>query len=122
MQFFEDSSTAIIRESRNNFLKQLSNLNFTTLCKKTPETLPGKLTKVAVKVQHLPDIEQTDPKYETSCPKLIKNTDTRKVYANCRERLILAKNHFRTNSHIKDNEVDLKVADFQNMFANGIVD
>ena len=86
----------------------------------TLKTSPEKLTLTVVELQQLPDIETTDSKKEISCLKSITYNGRTKVCVNFQtdtDKLNIVVYRYRKNLHLKDNEVDLKLTEYQSLLA-----
>ena len=84
----------------------------------TPKTSPEKLTLTVVEMQQLPDIEKTDSKAEISCLKRTIYSGRRKVCVNFQtdtDKLNIAVYRCRNNLYVKDNEIDLKLTEYQSL-------
>ena len=82
----------------------------------TSQTSPEKLTLTVVEIQQLPDIEKTDSKEEISCLKWTINNGGRKVCVNLNtdtDKLNIVVYLYRNNLYLKDNEIDLKLTEYQ---------
>ena len=69
-------------------------------------------------MQQLPDIEKTDSKEEISCLKWTICNDRRKVCVNFQtdtDKLNNVVYRYRNNLYLKDNEVDLKLTEYQSL-------
>ena len=87
-----------------------------------PKTSPEKLTLTAVEMQQLPDIEKTDSKQETFCLKWKIYNGRRKVCVNFQtdtDKLVIV-NRYRNNLYLKDDEVDLKLTEYQSLLAKRV--
>ena len=74
-------------------------------------------------MQQLPDIEKTDSKAEISCLNWTIYNGRRKVCVNIqtdRDKLNIAVYRYRNKLHLKDNEVDLKLTEYQSLLAKRI--
>ena len=74
-------------------------------------------------MQHLPDIEKTDSREEISCLKWTIYNSRRKVCVNFQtdtDKLNIAVYRYRNTLYIKDNEVDLKLTDYQSLLAKRV--
>ena len=73
-----------------------------------------------VEMQQLPDIEKTDSKEEISCLKWTIYNGRRKVCVNFQtdtDKLNIVVYRYRNNLYLKDNEVDLKLTEYQSFLA-----
>ena len=112
-----------IGDNRNLFLKLKSKLGLYLVVLTTPNTSPEKLTLTIVEMQQLPDIEKTDSKEEISCLKWTIYNGRRKVCVNFQtdtDKLNIAVYRYRKNLYLKDNEVDLKLAEYQSLLAKRV--
>ena len=112
-----------IGDNRNLFLKLKSKLGLYHVVLTTPKTSPKKLTLTVVEMQRLPDIEKTDSKEEKSCFKWTIYNGRRKVCVNFQtdtDKLNIAVYRYRNNLYLKDNEVDLKLTEYQSLSAKRI--
>ena len=111
-----------IGDNRNLFLKLKSKLGLYHVVLTTPKTSPEKLTLTVVEMQQLSDIEKTDSKAEISCLKWTINNGRRKVCVNFQtdtDKLNIAVYRCRNNLYLKDNEIDLKLTEYQSLLAKG---
>ena len=72
-------------------------------------------------MQQLPDIEKTDSKKERSCLKWTNYIGRGKVCVHFQtdtDKLNIAVYRYRNNLYLKDNEVDLKLKEYQSLLAN----
>ena len=100
-----------IGDNRNLFLKLKSKLGVYHVVPTTPKTSLEKLTLTVVEMQQLADIEKTDSKEETSCPKRTIFIARRKVCVNFKtdtDKLNIVGYRYRNNLYLTDDEVDLK--------------
>ena len=107
-----------IEDIRNLFLELKSKLGLYHVVLTTPKTSPEKLTLTVVEMQHLLDIEKTDSKEEISCLKWTLNNGRRKVCVNFptdTDKLNIVVYRYRGNLCLKDNEVDLKMTEYQSL-------
>ena len=89
----------------------------------TPETSPEKFTLAAVEMQQLPDIEKTYSKEEVSCLKWTICNGRTKVCVNFQtdtDTLNFVVYRYRNNSYHKDNEVILKLTEYQSPLAKRV--
>ena len=111
-------------DNRNLFLKLKSKLGLIHVVLTTPKTSPEKLTLTVVEMQHLPDIEKTDSKVGTSCLKWTIYNGRRKVCVNFQtdtDKLNIAVYRRRNKLYLKDNEIDLKLTEYQTLLAKGFL-
>ena len=104
-----------IGDERNLFLKLKSKLGLYHVVLTIPKTFPEKFTLTLVEMQQMPDIEKTDSKAEISCLKWTKYNG-RKVCVNFNtdtDKLNIVVYRYRNNLYLKDNEVDLKLTEYQ---------
>ena len=90
---------------------------------RTPKSSPEKLTLTVVEMQQLPDIEKTDSKEGIFCLKWTKYNGRKKSCVNFQtdtDKLIIAVYRYQNNIYLKDNEVDLKLTDFQSLLAKRV--
>ena len=109
-----------IGDNRNLFFKFKSKLGLCHVVHTTPKTSPEKLTLTVVEMQQLPDIEKTDSKEEISCLKWTIYNGKKKVCVNFQtdtDKLSIVVYRYRNNLYLKDNEVDLKLTEFQSLLA-----
>ena len=109
-----------IGDNRNLFLKLTSKLGLYQVVLTTPKTSPEKLTLTVVEMQHLPDIEKTDSKEEISCLKWTIYNGRRKVCVNFQtdtDKFNIVVYRYRNNLYLKDNELDLKMSEYQSPLA-----
>ena len=112
-----------IGDIRNFFLKLKSKLGLHHVVLTTPKTSPEKLTLTVVEMQQLPDIEKTDSKKEISCLKWTIYNDRRKVCVNFQTDTDKLKNvvyRYRNNLYLKDDELDLKLTEYQSLLAKRV--
>ena len=112
-----------IGEDRNIFLKLKSKLGFYHVVLTTTKTSPEKLTLTVVEMQQLPDVEKTDSKEEISCLKWTIYIGRGKVCVNFQtdtDKLNVVVYRYRTNLYLKDNEVDLKLTEYQSLLAKRV--
>ena len=105
-----------IGDNRNLFLKLKSTLGLYHIVITTPKTSPEKLTLTVVEMKQLPDIEKTHSTAEISCLKWTIYDGRRKVCVNFQtdtDNLNNAVYCYRKNLYLKDNEVDLELAEYQ---------
>ena len=109
-----------IGDIRNFFLKLISKLGFHHVVLTTPEISLEKLTLTVVEMQKLPDTEKTDSKEEIPCLKWTIYNGRRKACVNFQtdtDNLNIVLYRYRYNLYLKDNEVDLKMAEYQSHLA-----
>ena len=112
-----------IGDHRNLFLKLKSKLGLYHVVLTTPKTSPEKLTLTPVELQQLPDIEKTDSKGEISCLKWTIYNGKRKICVNFQtdtDKLNIVVYRYRNNLYMKDDEVDLKVTEYQSLLAKRV--
>ena len=110
-----------IGDKRNLFLKLKSKLGLHHVVLTTPKTSPEKLTLTVVEMQQLPDIEMTDSKEETSCLTWTTYNGRRKVCVNFQtdtDKLNIVVYRYRNKLSLTDNEVDLKLTEYQSLQEN----
>ena len=112
-----------IGDNRNLFLKLKSKLGLYYVVLTTPKTSPEKLTLSVVEKQQLPDIEKTDPKEEISCLKWTTDNGRRKVCVNLQtdtDKLNIVVYRYKNNLYLKNNEVDLKMTEYQSLLSKRV--
>ena len=112
-----------IADNRNFFLELKSKLGLYHVVLTTPKTSPEKLTLTVVEKQQLPDVEKTDSKKEVSCLKWTIYIGRRKVCVNFHtdtDKLNIVVYRYRNNLYLKDNEVDLKLTEYQSLLVKRI--
>ena len=112
-----------IGDKRNLSLKLKSELGLYHVVLTTPKTSPEKLTLTVVEIQQLPDIERTDSKEEIFCLKWTINNGRNKVCVNFqtdRDKLNIVVYRYRNNLYLKDNELDLKLSEYQSLLAKRV--
>ena len=112
-----------IGDNRNFFLKLKSKVELYHVLLTTPETSPEKLTLTIVEMQQLPDIEKTDSKEELSCLNWTIYNGRRRVcvkFQTDRDKLNIVVYRYRNNLYLEDNEVDLKLTEYQSFLAKRI--
>ena len=112
-----------IGDKRNLFLKLKSKLILYHVLLTTPKTSPEKLTLTVVEMQQLPDIEMTDSKEEKFCLRRTIYNGRRKVSVNFQTdtvKLNIVVYRYRNNLCLKDNEVDLKLTEYQSLLAKRV--
>ena len=105
-----------IGDNRNLFLKLKSKLGLYHVVLTTLKTSPEKLILTVVEMQHLPDKEKTDSKEEISCLKWTINNGRRKACVNFQtdtDKLNIVVYRYRNNLYLKDNEVILKLSEYE---------
>ena len=110
-------------DDRNLCLKLKSKLGLYHVVLTSPKTSPEKLTLTVVEMQQLPDIEKTDSKEEISCQKWTIYNGSRKICENFQtdtDKLNIVGYRYRKNSYLKDNEVDLKLTEYQSLLAKRV--
>ena len=113
-----------IGENRNLSLKLKSKLELYHVVLTTPKISPEKLALTVAEMQQLPDIEKTDSKEEISCLKWTKYNGRRKVCVNFQtdtDNLNIVVYRYRNNLYLKDNEIDLKLAEYQSLPAGEFI-
>ena len=112
-----------IGDKRNLFLKLKSKLGLYHVVLTTPKTSPEKLTLTVVEMQQLPDIEKTDSKQEISCLKGAIYNGRRNLCVNFQtdtDKLNIVVYRYRNNLYLKDNEIDLKLTEYQPLLAKRV--
>ena len=112
-----------IGDNRNLFLKLKSKLGLFLVVLTTPKTSPENLTLTVVEMQQLPDIEKTVSKEEISCLKWTNYNGRRKVCVNFQtdtDKLNFVVYGYRNSLYVKDNEVDLKLTEYQSLLAKRV--
>ena len=112
-----------IGDNRNLFLKLKSKLGHYHVVLTTPITSPEKLTLTLVEMQQLPDIEKTDSKEEISRLKWTIYSGRRKVCVNFQtdtDKLNNVVYRYRNNLYLKDNEVILKLSEYESLLAKRV--
>ena len=67
-------------------------------------------------MQQMPDIEKTDSKEEISCLKwTIFNGSRKVIFQTDTDKLTIVVYRYRNNLYLKDNEVDIKVTEYQSL-------
>ena len=110
-------------DNRNLFLKLKSKLGLYHVVLATPKTSPEKLTLTVIEMQQLPDNERTDSKEEISCLKRTIYNGRRKVCVNFQtdtDKLNIVVYRCRNNLYLKDNELDLKLSEYQSLLAKRV--
>ena len=112
-----------IGDNRNLFLKLKSKLGLYNVVLTTPETSAEKFTLAVVEMQQLPDSEKTYSKEEVSCLKWTVYNGRRKVCVNFQtdtDNLNFVVYCYRNSSYLKDNEVILKLTEYQSALAKRV--
>ena len=112
-----------IRDKRNLFLRLKSTLGFYLVVLTTPKTSPEKLTLTVVEMQQLQDIEKIDSKEKISCLKWTIYNGRRKICVNFQthtDKLNITVYRYPNNLYLKDNELDLKLKEYQLLLAKRI--
>ena len=112
-----------IGDNRNLFLKLKSKLRLYHVVLTTPKTSPEKLTLTVVEMQQLPDIEKTDSKEQISCLKWTIYNGRRKICVNFQtdtDKLNIVVYRYQNSFYLKDNELDLKMAEYQSPLAKRV--
>ena len=74
-------------------------------------------------MQQLPDDEKTDSKEEISCLKWTIYNGRRKVFVNFQtdaDKLNIVVYRYRNNLYLKDNELDLKLSEYQSLLTKRV--
>ena len=112
-----------IGDKRNLFLKLKSKMGLYHVVLTTPKTSPEKLTLTVVEMQQMPDIEKTDSKEEIFCLKWTIYNGRRKVFVNFQtdtDKLNIVVYRYRNNLYLKDNEVILKLSEYESLLAKRV--
>ena len=112
-----------IGDNRNLLLKLKSKLGLYHVKLTTPKTSPEKLELTVVEMQQLPAIEKTDSKEEISCLKRTIYNGRRKVCVNFQtdtDELNIVVYRYRNMLYLKDDEVDLKLTEYQSLLAKSL--
>ena len=112
-----------IGDNRNLFLKLKSKLGLYHVVLTTPKTSPDKLTLTVVEIQQLPDIEITDSKGAISCLKWTIYIGRRKVCVNFQtdtDKLNFVVYRYRNDLYLKDNELILKLSEYESLLAKRV--
>ena len=112
-----------IADNRDLFLRLKSKLGLYHVVLTTPKTSPEKLRLTVVEMQQLPDIEKTDSKEEISCQNWTIYNGRRKVCVNFQtdtDKLNIVVYRYRNNLYLKDNELDLKLTEYQSLLAKRV--
>ena len=108
-----------IRGIRNLFfkLKSKSQLYHTVVI--TPKSFPGNFTLTVVEIQQLPDVENSDHKFEIACLKETKHNGRRKRCINFEtdtDMLNIVVYRYRKDLYIQHEEFNLKLTENQTFF------
>ena len=109
-----------IGENRNLFLKLKSKLGLYHVVFGTPKTSLEKPTLTVVEMQQWPNNEKTDSKEKISRLKWTKYNGRRKVCVNFQtdtDKLSIVVYLYRNSLYLKNNEVDLKMTEYQSLLA-----
>ena len=109
-----------IGDNKNLFLKVKLKLRLYHFVLTTPKTSPRKLALTVVEMHQFPDVEKTDSKKEISRLKWTIYNGRRKVCVSFQtdtDKLNIAVYRYRNNEYLKDNEVDLKLTEYQSLLA-----
>ena len=112
-----------IGDNRNLFLKLKSKLGLCHVVLTTSKASPEKLTLTVVKMQQLPDIENFDTREEISCLKWTNFNGRRKVCVNLQtdtDKLNIVVYRYRNSLYLKDNQVDLKMTEYQSLLSKRV--
>ena len=112
-----------IGDNRSLFLKLKSKLEFYHVVLTTPKTFHEKLALTVVETQQLPDIENTNSKDEVSCLKWTVYNGRRKVCVNFQidtDQLNFIVYLYRNSLYLKDDEVFLKLTEYQSHLAKRV--
>ena len=112
-----------IGDDRNLLLKLKLKLGLYLVVLTTPKTSPGKLTLTVSERQNLPDAEKTDSKEEISYLKWTVYNDRRKVCVNIQtdtDKLNIVVYRYRNSLYRKDEEIDLKMTEYQSLLAKRV--
>ena len=112
-----------IGDNRKLFLKLESKLGLHRVVLTTPKTSPEKITPTLVEMQQLPSIEKTDSKEELFCLKWTIYNGRRKVCLNFQtdtDKLIIVVSCYGKNLYLKDNEVILKLSEYESLLAKRV--
>ena len=112
-----------IGDNRNVFLKLKSKLGLYHVVLTTPKTSPEKLTLAVIGMQQLPDIEKIDSIEEISCLKRTIYNGRRKVCVNFltdTDKLNIGVYRYRNDLYLKDNEVILKLSEYESVLAKRV--
>ena len=112
-----------IGDKRNLFLKLKSKMGLYHVVLTIPKNSPKELTLTVVEMQQLPDIGKTDSNKEISCLKWTIYNGSRKVCVNFQtdtDKLNIVVYRYRNNLYLKDNELDLKLSEYQSLLAKRV--
>ena len=112
-----------IGDNRNPFLKLKSKLGLYHDVLTTPKTSPEKHTLTVFEMQQLPDTEKTDSKEEVSRLNGTKYNGRKKVCVNFQtdtDKLNIVLYRYQNSLYLKDNEVDLKMIEYQSVLAKRV--
>ena len=112
-----------IGNNRNLFLKLKSKLRLYHVVLTTPKTSPEKLTLTVFEMQQLPDLEKIDSKEEISCLKWTIDNGRRKICVNFQtdtDKLNIVVYRYQNSFYLKDNELDLKMTEYQSPLAKRV--
>ena len=112
-----------IGDNRKLFLKLKSKLGLYHVVLTTPKTSPENLTLTVGEMQYLPDIEKTDSKQEKSRLKWTLYNGRRKVCVNFQtdtDKLNIVVYRYRNSLFFRENEVDLKMAEYQSLLTKRV--
>ncbi len=110
-------------DNRNLLLKLKSNLGLYHVVLTTPKTSSENFTLTVVEMQQLPDTEKTDSKEEITCLKWTNYKGRRKVCVNFQtdtDKLNIVVYRYRNKLYIKDNEVTLKLSEYESLLAKRV--
>ena len=111
-----------IGDKRNLFLRLKSKHGLYHVVLTTPKTSPEKHTLTVVEMQQLPDIEKTASKEIISCLNWT-ICNGRNVCVNFQtdtDKLKIVVYRYRNSLYLKDNEVDLKMIEYQSLLAERV--
>ena len=112
-----------IGDNRNLFIKFKSKLGLYHVVLTTLKTSPEKITLTVVETEQFPDIEKTDSREEKSRLKCAINNGRRKVCVHFQtdaDKLNIVVYRYQNSLYFKDNEVDLKMTDYQALLAKPV--
>ena len=112
-----------IGDYRILFLKLKTKLGLYHVVLKTPRNSPEKNTLTVVEMQQLPDIEKFDSKEEISCLKWTLYNGRIKVCLNSQtdtDKLKIVVYRYQNNLYLKDNEIDLKLTEYESLLAQRV--
>ena len=112
-----------IGDNRTLFVKLKSKLGLYHVVLTTPKTFPETFTLTVVEMQQLPDIENTDSKEEISRLKWTMYNGRKKVCVSFQtdtDNLNIVVYRYRNSLYLKDNEVDLKLTEYQSLVARRV--